>query len=241
MDFPNETPAYRAARDRLLAQEVALRRQTEAVAAERRALPPGGAVPKDYVFEGLDEDGRPAPIRLSELFAEGDDTLVIYNYMFPAAPDGATPCSGCTELLDQLDGAALHYRASGGSFAVVARASLDQLLALARDRHWRHLRLLSSAGNGFKRDYHAEEADGQAVPLTTVFRRDSNGTIRLFWASEMLFAPSDPGQDHRAAGTLEPLWNLFDLGPNGRPDHNAQLSNDDNGGGAATPPRQSGA
>ena len=37
--FPGESAAYRAARDTLLEAEVALRRQIEAVAAERRALP----------------------------------------------------------------------------------------------------------------------------------------------------------------------------------------------------------
>ena len=40
--FPNEKPAYRAARDKLLKQEITLRRQTEAVAAMRRKLPLGG-------------------------------------------------------------------------------------------------------------------------------------------------------------------------------------------------------
>ena len=40
--FPNESAEYRAARDKLLRREVALRREMEAVAAERRALPPGG-------------------------------------------------------------------------------------------------------------------------------------------------------------------------------------------------------
>ena len=37
MSFPNETPEYRAARDALLASEMALRRQMEAVAAQLRA------------------------------------------------------------------------------------------------------------------------------------------------------------------------------------------------------------
>ena len=32
----------------------------------------------------------------------------------------------------------------------------------------------------------------------------------------MLFAPKDPGQDPRHVGTLEPLWNIFDLVPEGR-------------------------
>jgi predicted dithiol-disulfide oxidoreductase (DUF899 family) len=43
--FPGESPEYRTARDRLLEAEAELRRQTEAVAALRRALPSGGVVP----------------------------------------------------------------------------------------------------------------------------------------------------------------------------------------------------
>ena len=46
MSFPNETPEYRAARDALLTSEIALRRHIEAVAAQLRALPPGGEVPE---------------------------------------------------------------------------------------------------------------------------------------------------------------------------------------------------
>src|SRR5262245_3977065 len=62
--FPGETAAWRAARDALLTAECDLRRQVEAVAAQRRRLPLGAVVPEDYRFEG--ETG---PVRLSELFA----------------------------------------------------------------------------------------------------------------------------------------------------------------------------
>ena len=81
--FPGETAEYRWARDELLQREIELRRQMEAVAEARRALPPGGEVPEDYVFERLDDSGRVINVRLSELFAPGTDALVIYNYMFP--------------------------------------------------------------------------------------------------------------------------------------------------------------
>jgi predicted dithiol-disulfide oxidoreductase (DUF899 family) len=33
----------------------------------------------------------------------------------------------------------------------------------------------------------------------------------------MLYAAADPGQDPRHAGTIEPLFNLLDLIPEGRP------------------------
>ena len=233
LTFANETPEYRLARDRLLDDEIALRRQMEAVAAKRRALPPGPPVREDYVFERTGANGTPERVRLSELFRPGTDTLLVYAYMFPryktdaraAATHGelATlpkieqPCPSCTVLLDQLNAAAPHFEAAGASFAVVANTTPERLDAVARDRGWTHLRLLSSRGTAFKRDYRAEIEDGQQEVMILVFRRDPDGTIRLFWASEMVYAKADPGQDHRAAGTLEPFWNMLDLGPHERP------------------------
>src|SRR5262252_5240945 len=70
LHFPGESASYRKARNALLKEEMALRRGIERVAARRRALPPGGAVPEDYRFEG--ESG---PVMLSQLFDPGKDTL----------------------------------------------------------------------------------------------------------------------------------------------------------------------
>jgi predicted dithiol-disulfide oxidoreductase (DUF899 family) len=49
--FPGESGEYRSARNQLLEAEIELRRAIERVAAQRRALPRGGVVPQDYVFE----------------------------------------------------------------------------------------------------------------------------------------------------------------------------------------------
>src|SRR4051812_23782676 len=89
--LPGESPEYRAARDRLLEQEIELRRSMEAVAAMRRELPPGGAVPEDYVFQGAGANGAPTDVRLSELFAPGRDSLAIYSFMFPRDPGDERP------------------------------------------------------------------------------------------------------------------------------------------------------
>ena len=43
--FPGEGAEYRAARNALLVEEMELRRQTERVAAQRRTLPAGAALP----------------------------------------------------------------------------------------------------------------------------------------------------------------------------------------------------
>src|SRR5438093_306861 len=239
VNFPRESAEYRAARDRLLAQEIELRRNMEAVAAARRELPAGGEVPVDYVFEGEGRDGEPADLRLAELFAPGKDSLAIYSFMFPRDPGderpgpvaGATallplaegPCPSCVALLDQLEGAAEHAT-QHVNLAIVGKAALPRILTFAEERGWRRLRLLSSAHNGYNRDYLAETAEGHQRPMLNVFHRDGE-TIRHFWGSELFYAPSDPGQDPRHVGTLEPVWNLFDLTPEGRPtDWDEQLS-----------------
>jgi predicted dithiol-disulfide oxidoreductase (DUF899 family) len=242
--FPGESPEYRAARNRLLDQEIHLRRTMEAVAQARRRLPPGGVVPtdytfqeaggilpQDYVFQGAAADGTPTDVRMSELFAPGRDSLAVYSFMFPRDPGddrpgpraGQTaqlpllegPCPSCVALLDQLDGAVEHTSPLV-NFAVVAKAPLTRVLAFATERGWRRLRLLSSARNTFNRDYHAETADGAQRPMLNVFHRDGQ-VIRHFWGSELFFAPTEPGQDPRHVGTLEPVWNLLDLTPAGRP------------------------
>jgi predicted dithiol-disulfide oxidoreductase (DUF899 family) len=109
------------------------------------------------------------------------------------------------------------------NFAVVAQAPLEQVLAFAEERGWRRLRLVSAAGTTFNRDYLAETARGHQRPMLTVFHRDGD-TIRHFWSSEIFYAPPEPGQETRHVGTLEPLWNLFDFTPEGRPDWDEQLS-----------------
>jgi len=235
--YPGESAEYRAARDRLLEQEIELRRATEAVAAARRELPPGGPVPEDYVFRGIGADGAPTDVRLSELFAPGRDSLAIYSMMFPRDPrderpgpaSGETgrlplaegPCPSCTALLDQLDGAADHV-AQHMNFAVVAKTPLERVATWAEERGWRRLRVLSSAENTYNRDYLSETPESQ-LPMLNVFHRDGD-VIRHFWGSELFFAPMEPGQDPRHVSTLEPLWNFFDLIPEGRPDWDEQLS-----------------
>jgi len=69
--FPNESDEYRAARDALLDEEIALRRQTEAVAEQRRQLPLGGEVASDYALDGPD-----GAVHLSELFEAGRDGTI---------------------------------------------------------------------------------------------------------------------------------------------------------------------
>jgi predicted dithiol-disulfide oxidoreductase (DUF899 family) len=225
--FPGESEDYRRARNRLVEAEGELRRAIEQVAAQRRALPPGGLVPDDYRFEQA-SDG--SVVRFSELFDAGKDTLVIYSFMFPRysgdtrpgpadgetarLPLAETPCPSCTSILDSLDGAAPHL-AQRLNLAVVAKSDPDRIRTFARDRGWRHLRLLSSRHNSYNRDYHAETPAGEQMPLLNVFVRDGE-RFRHTWASELMYAPRDEGMEGRHVDSIWPIWNVLDVTPEGR-------------------------
>jgi predicted dithiol-disulfide oxidoreductase (DUF899 family) len=213
--IPGETAEYRDARDRLLEAEIALRRHVEEVAALRRALPLGAPLKEDYVFEELAADGSVREVKLSELFAPGKDTLVIYNFMY--GPNMGVPCPMCSSMLDGLNGNAV---AAGQriNLAVVAKSPLPRILEFTRQRGWNNLRILSSAENTYNFDYHGENPkNGDQWPMLNVFVRRSDG-IHHFYATELFFAPKDPGMDARHIDIMWPLWNLLDFTPEGRGD-----------------------
>jgi predicted dithiol-disulfide oxidoreductase (DUF899 family) len=206
LTYPNESAEYRRARIALLAEEIELRRQIERVAEQRRALPLGGAVPEDYLFQG--ESG---PVRFSEMFGP-HQSLVVYNWMF--GPQRAEPCPMCTSLLSAWEGEAADIQQRVG-LAIVAKSPIERLVAFKRQRGWRHLKLYSSAGNSFNRDYLAENAFSADDAAINVFTR-RDGKIHHFWAGEMTGKTADPGQDPRGAPDLMPIWTVFDLLPEGR-------------------------
>jgi predicted dithiol-disulfide oxidoreductase (DUF899 family) len=202
--FPNESDDYRRARDALLAEEIELRRHIERVAQQRRDLPPGGAVPRDYRFEG--ENG---PVAFSDLFG-GKQTLAVYSYMY--GPKRERPCPMCTSLLSAWDGEAADVE-QRIALVVVARSPIERLLAFKKERGWRHLRLYSDASGDYTRDY--VSADDADVPAFNVFTQ-RDGSMRHFWSGEMGSASADPGQDPRGAPDLMPLWTVLDCTPEGR-------------------------
>ncbi|WP_370343896.1 DUF899 family protein [Catenulispora sp. MAP5-51] len=205
--FPGESTEYRTARDALLQEEVELRRQVERVAEQRRALPVGGAV-DDYVFHGVDGE-----VRLADLFAPGQQTLILYNFMYGPEMDAACPM--CTSFLDGLNGNAGHITQQVG-LAVVAKSPLPRILEYAEGRGWDGLTMVSSADNMFNRDYHGEDEHGDQESIIHVFAKDVDGEVRHRYSSELIFVPGDPGQDTRHIDAGWPLWNILDLTPTGR-------------------------
>ena len=51
--------------------------------------------------------------------------------------------------------------------------------------------------------------------MLNVFVKRDDGVYHTY-STELLFSPSDPGQDSRHVDAIWPLWNLFDYTPDGR-------------------------
>src|SRR5258708_10134547 len=82
--FPRESSEYRRARNELLEAEAELRRLTEQVAAQRRALAARALIKEDYVVQTAADASK---VMFSELFAPDKNTLVIYQIIFPLWSD----------------------------------------------------------------------------------------------------------------------------------------------------------
>lgn len=204
--YPNDSDEYRKARTALLAEEIELRRHIGRVAAQRRALPPGGEA-KDYRF--VNEDGK--EIGLADLFGR-HDTLVSYFWMY--GPQRERPCPMCTAAINAYEGAArdLEQRVA---IAIIGRSPVSRQLAFARERGWRFLKFYATVSDDFPNDYRGLAPDGGEWPMLDVWTRQGT-TVRHFWGSEAAAETADPGEDARNAPDPEALWNLLDLTPGGR-------------------------
>ena len=199
---PGESADYRAARQSLLAREYELRRMTESVAAERRALPPGAEVTRAYRFVG--EKGE---VTLTDLFG-GHGALFVYSYMFGS--ERKASCPMCAGFMNALALRVPAIRENIG-VAFVARSPVARLVAAKRELGMPDLPVYCDASGDFTRDW-VDAADGD-VPGLNVFRKDGD-VVSHFWSGEM--TESDPGQDPRGAPEIDPLWTVLDMTPAGR-------------------------
>jgi predicted dithiol-disulfide oxidoreductase (DUF899 family) len=203
--YPGESADYRSARNELLRAEMDLRRKVADVAAMREKLPLGGKIKENYQF--MSGDGE---CSISDLFSDGCDSLILYSFMYP---DGGNACPMCTAFLDSLNGSAPHIL-QRTNLAVIAKGSIEMLNGFADSRGWQNLQMFSSGGTSYNADYHGETADGQ-IPMMNVFVR-REGAIYHYYGTELFFAPNEDGQHARHIDAMWPLWNVFDLLPEGR-------------------------
>jgi predicted dithiol-disulfide oxidoreductase (DUF899 family) len=139
---------WTAARTALLAEEKALTRQADALAAKRQALP-WVVVEHDYTF-----DTTRGPRSLADLF-DGRRQLVVYHFMY--GPDWKQGCHRCSFWADNFDGIDVHLAHRDTTFLAVSNTALANLQAYKQRMGWR-FEWVSSLGTEFNRDFHVSFA-----------------------------------------------------------------------------------
>ncbi len=208
--FPGASAEYEQARKALLAEEIEFRRHMTRLAEQRRALPPGPVITKDYRFK----DEQAFDVGLLDLFGD-KDTLVTYFWMY--GPQRERPCPMCTNWLGAVHGNAADIK-QRVALKVLGRSPVERQYAFAWERGWSELNFIQTVGNDYAQDLGLLHPDGSENPALIVFKRDGS-KVRLFWASEMTQAMADPGQDPRDAPDIASLWSILDLTPEGRGAH----------------------
>jgi len=205
--FPGASPDYERARKALLAEEIEFRRHMTRLAEQRRALPPGPVIRKNYRFK--DEQGFEVGLR--DLFGD-KDTLVTYFWMY--GPQRERPCPMCTNWLGAVNGNAADIK-QRVSLKILGRSGVERQYAFAQQRGWRDLNFVQTIGDDYANDLGLLAAGVSESPALVVFKRDGDD-VRLFWASEMTRDMADPVQDPRDAPDIASLWSVLDLTPGGR-------------------------
>jgi predicted dithiol-disulfide oxidoreductase (DUF899 family) len=183
-----------AARKALLAKEKALTRQRDAVAAERRDLP-WLKVEKPYTF-----DAPEGQVTLADLF---DDRSQLFIKHFMMGPGQVTQCVGCSFEVDHIQGILEHLQNHDVSYAVVARAPIEEIEVVRKRMGW-EFPWVSSYHSDFNYDFNVsftpeQIASGRAVynfqaapewaagledlSGDSVFFKDSSGQIYLTYAT----------------------------------------------------------
>lgn len=212
-----------AARKALLAREKELTRLHDQVAGERRALP-WVRVEKDYAFD------TPAGRRtLADLF-DGRSQLLVQHFMF--GPGWEQGCASCSYMADHIDGMNVHLAHRDVTLVVVSRAPLAELEGFRRRMGWR-FRWVSSHGSDFNEDFGVsfrQEALARGeVPYNYVvqpFPREEAPGISVFHRAgtgEVFHTYSTYG---RGVEAMMGTYNLLDLVPKGRDEHNAAYTMD---------------
>jgi predicted dithiol-disulfide oxidoreductase (DUF899 family) len=205
--FPGESAEYRKAREALVAEEIEFRRHMTRLTEQRRALPLGPAIYKNYRFK----DANGSDLGFPDLFGR-HDALVTYFWMF--GPQRERPCPMCTNWLGAVNGNAADIK-QRVALKVLGRSPVSRQIAFAQERGWRDLDFLQTIGDDYAKDIGVLKSDGSEWAAITVFKRYGD-EVRLFWAAEMTSEMADPGEDPRLAPDIASLWSILDLTPDGR-------------------------
>ncbi|RIX85033.1 DUF899 domain-containing protein [Acidovorax cavernicola] len=224
VNHPVVTPdRWIAARQSLLAREKELTRLRDRIAQERRALP-WTRLEKAYIFD-TPEGRRP----LADLF-EGRSQLLVQHFMF--GPDWEQGCQSCSFMADHSDSMRVHLAHRDVTLVAVSRAPLARIEAFRRRMGWQ-FPWVSSHGNDFNHDFGVsftpEEMASGAVAYNYVkqpFPSEEAPGVSVFFkddAGDVFHTYSTYG---RGVEVMMGTYNMLDLVPKGRDEHNPDYAMD---------------
>lgn len=184
---------WNAAREALLAEEKALMKAKDRLAAKRRLLP-ATEVDRHYRFGSANGDRD-----LLGLF-EGRRQLVVYRFFYAPDvenwPDGS--CSGCALFADTVVHPA-HLAARDTTLAFVTAAPVDRIESLRERMGWSHIPFYALPDDRFSRDFGVEDLFG-----INVFIRRGDRVFRTYFLNG------------RGIEDIGPVWSFLDMTPLGR-------------------------
>jgi predicted dithiol-disulfide oxidoreductase (DUF899 family) len=172
------------ARKGLLAKEKELTRLRDQLAAERRALP-WVKVEKQYVF-----DGPRGKVTLPDLF-EGRSQLFVKHFMM--GPGQVSQCVGCSLEVDHIEGALVHLQNHDVSYAVVARAPIEEIEAVRKRMGWRFT-WVSSYHSEFNYDFHVSFTPQEMAARRAFYNYEYVDPGLADLSGDSVFVRDDAGQ-----------------------------------------------
>ncbi|MCW5938767.1 MAG: DUF899 family protein [Fimbriimonadaceae bacterium] len=146
-------------------------------------------------FEDFSFDSEHGPVRLSELFGDHEEMLLIHNM--------GESCSYCTLWADGLSGFVPHLR-DRAAFVLVSPDDLETQKRIKNERGWKH-RMVRDASREFSRRAGTYTDEHGWWPGVSGFRKTPEGIVRTGRAD------FGPGDDFCG------VWPMLDLigGPKG--------------------------
>jgi len=186
------------ARKDLLKREKELTQLRDQLSAQRRALP-WVKIDKEYVF-----DAPEGKVTMADLF-DGRSQLFIKHFML--GPGQTTQCVGCSLEVEHVEGILPHLENHDVTYAVVARAPIEEIEAVRKPMGWR-FRWVSSYHSDFNYDFNVsfireEVASGRAL---------YNFGKAPEWAAELEDLSGDSVFYKNAAGQIFHTYSTFGRG-----------------------------
>jgi predicted dithiol-disulfide oxidoreductase (DUF899 family) len=199
-----------------LAKEKELTRLRDELSRERRELP-WVKIEKEYVF-----DAPEGKVTLAELF-DGRSQLFIKHFMM--GPDQVTQCVGCSLEVDHIEGVLVHLHNHDITYAVVARARIEEIEAVRKRMGWR-FPWVSSYNSDFNYDFNVSFTPEQIAAGRAFYNYGYTNPGLEDLSGDSVFFKDDDGQIFHTYSTFGRggeeflgIYRYIDATPKGREEY----------------------